>query len=172
MPQSVSTATQCQRCYIVSALPHSVSTAPQHQHSCCSNTRDSRRESNKSVIMRTSTSCDKLGRTFTVTQNEGHPERELNPELPTVRRGQVTVTAATFYSSHCHQSRLFVTLEKECLERKFTFSDKPSSVNDTIHTLFGWEPDRKLDGSSCVGIPLYRTQRCVRCVGVRQGSFL
>jgi hypothetical protein len=80
--------------------------------------------------------------------------RELNPELLAVRRGQVTVTVATFYSLHCHQSRLFVTLENECLERKFTFSDKPSSMNDTICTLFRWEPDRKSDGSSCVGIPL------------------
>jgi hypothetical protein len=53
--------------------------------------------------------------------------------------GQVTMTVATFYSSHCHQSRLSVTLEKECVESKFTFSDKLSCGNDTIHTLFGWE---------------------------------
>jgi len=151
---SVSTAPQCQHCYTVSALLQSVSTATQHQHSSCDDKCDSRRKSKKSAIMRTSTSCDQFERTLTVTRNVGYPERELNPELLTVWRGQVTVTAATFYSLHCHQSRLFVTLEKECLERKFTFSDKPSPMNDTIHTSLGWEPDRKSDGSSCVGIPL------------------
>jgi hypothetical protein len=104
--------------------------------------------------MGTSTSCDQLEIPFTVSRNEGHPEGELNPELLAVLRGQVTVTAATFYSPHCHQSWLFVTLEKECIERKFTFSDKLSSMNDTIRTLFRWEPDRKSDGSSSVGIPL------------------
>jgi hypothetical protein len=56
-------------------------------------------------------------------------------------RGRVAVTAATFYTWYCHQSPLFVTLEKECIESKFTFSDKLSSRNETILALFRWEPN-------------------------------
>jgi hypothetical protein len=56
-------------------------------------------------------------------------------------RGRLAVTAATFYTWYCHQSPLFVTLEKECIESKFTFSDKLFSRNETIHALFRWEPN-------------------------------
>jgi hypothetical protein len=64
----------------------------------------------------------------------------IEPRAPD-SRGRVAVTAATFYTSYCHQSPLFVTLEKECVESKFTFSDKLSSRNETIHALFRWKPN-------------------------------
>jgi len=85
-------------------LQHKMVTVSALLYRVCDNKCDNKRKSKKSAIMGTSTSCDQLERTFTVTRNEGYPEGELNPELLTVRRGQVNVTAATFYSSHCHQS--------------------------------------------------------------------
>jgi hypothetical protein len=74
-------------------------------------------------------------------------------------RGRIAVTVATFYTSYCHQSPLLITLEKECVESKFTFSDKLSSRNETIHALFRWKRDRTMSGRSCfMGIPLLRIE--------------
>ena len=68
---------------------------------------------------------------------------ELNPEL---------LTGSTWAADRDSQHFLLLALspntiichlgKKECLERKFTFSDKPSSMNDTVRALLGWETDR------------------------------